>query len=97
MDVVLVSWDSSWCQGGEVKKLKHGEKCEQKLAPADLERAPVVEPKEPMKNPAGGPQSGDALGDVSRMLRGPSRHESSLKTKQNWENRVQSVQCMFGH
>lgn len=45
-------WDSG--PGGEVKKLKHGEKCEQKLAPADLERAPVVEPKEPMKNPAWG-------------------------------------------
>ena len=31
-----------------VKKLKHGNFCEKKVAPEDLERAPVVAPKDPM-------------------------------------------------
>jgi len=34
--------------GGECRKLKHGGLCEKAEAPAELPRAPVVDPKEPL-------------------------------------------------
>lgn len=34
--------------GGECRKLKHGGLCEKAEAPAELPRAPVLDPKEPM-------------------------------------------------